>query len=123
MSTNSSISITNTDGTIRSIYCHWDGGMWYGGVAQVLLEFYRTENEVNALIDQGNCSSLEGSIEDSVFYHRDRGEELEIYADVQEQEYDYMFRDGKWFVTCNETTNTEVELTEELRAELENYEY
>ncbi len=123
MSTNSSISITNTDGTIRSIYCHWDGGMWDGGVAQTLIEFYRTENEVNALIDQGNCSSLSGTIEDSVFYHRDRGEELEIYADVQEQEYDYMFRDGKWFVTCNETTNTEVELTEDLRVELENYEY
>ncbi len=123
MSTNSSISITNIDGTIRSIYCHWDGGMWDGGVAQTLIEFYRTESEVNALIDQGNCSSLSGTIEDSVFYHRDRGEELEIYADVQEQEYDYMFRDGKWFVTCNETTNTEVELTEELRAELENYEY
>ncbi|QIW90614.1 UNVERIFIED_ORG: hypothetical protein GCAPEGMB_00267 [Vibrio phage V07] len=123
MSTNSSISITQENGHVRSIYCHWDGGMWTGGVAETLIENYRTEAEVNALIDQGGCSSLGGTIEDSVFYARDRGEELEIYIDnIPEQEYNYMFKDGKWFVCCPETNWEDVVLTNELRVELENYE-
>lgn len=123
MSTNSSISITQENGQVRSIYCHWDGGLWDGGVADNLLQFYRTENEINALIEQGECSSLSGTIEDSVFYARDRDEDLTIYIDnIPEQEYNYMFKDGKWFVCCPETNWEDVVLTNELRIELENCE-
>ncbi|AGN30289.2 hypothetical protein VPFG_00290 [Vibrio phage nt-1] len=122
MSTNSNISIVNADGTTRSIYCHWDGGLWDGGVAQTLIEFYRTESEVNELIDHGACSSLGGSVNDSLFYHRDRGEDLDIRInETPNEEYHYTFNNGQWYVCCPETEWADVILTEELRVELEKY--
>lgn len=56
MSTRSRIGIQNKDGSIESIYCHFDG--YYEGVGRMLVENYTDESTVRELISLGNLSSL-----------------------------------------------------------------
>ena len=129
MATRSRIAIEDQDGTVRSIYCHFDGYPEYNGV--VLKENYQTQEKVEQLIALGSISSLkplvappEGAIhtfdnplEDvTVAYYRDRGEELSVKAhgNVQEfansdiEEYGYVFTAaGEWlFINASEDRET-----------------
>ena len=61
MSTRSEIGILNSDGTIESVYCHWDGYPEYNGV--ILSEYYTKEEIVRELIRNGDLSSLHESID------------------------------------------------------------
>ena len=114
MSTNSSITIKNTNGSTRSIYCHWDG--YPDHVGKLLNEYYNSSEKVNALIDLGAISVLGESIEcpaahsfDSpvsgytIAYHRDRGEELMINDTAQIEEYNYLFdvKTQEWSYRAN----------------------
>lgn len=56
MGTRSNIAILQNDGTVRSIYCHWDGYLRYMGT--VLLENYNTPSAVEELINLGNLSRV-----------------------------------------------------------------
>lgn len=56
MSTNSSISMLNDDGTVTSIYCHWDGYLSYNG--RILYDHYNDKEKVKQLIALGSLSSL-----------------------------------------------------------------
>jgi hypothetical protein len=98
MSTRSTISIETPEG-IRSIYCHFDGFLDHNG--KILKEHYDTAEKVNALIDLGDISSLGEDLKKTVAYHRDRKEPLHIdkvntTSDIDTQDYNYLFRDGKW---------------------------
>jgi hypothetical protein len=129
MATRSRIAIEDQDGTVRSIYCHWDGYPEYNGV--VLQENYQTQEKVEQLIALGSISSLkplvappEGATHKfddpfdnvTVAYHRDRGEELSVKAhgNVQEfansdiEEYGYVFTAaGEWlFIDASEDRET-----------------
>ena len=88
MGTRSRIGIKNQDGTIDSIYCHWDGYPSHNGV--ILNEHYNEEARVRELISLGSLSSLSPAISPEegtehsfnspqegvcVFYGRDRGEQ------------------------------------------------
>lgn len=126
MSTRSEIGILNNDGTVTSIYCHWDGYPEYNG--EILCEYYTNNKVVNELISNGDLSSLskninpntnlEHNFENSpkdvcVYYHRDRGEKWEsvkpvTYKDINDwekqikqgwQEYMYLFKSGEWYFT------------------------
>jgi hypothetical protein len=119
MSTNCNVAIQSADGSVRSVYGHWDGGLWDGGVADVLIEHYTTEEQVNALIDLGSFSVLTSSIDASVFHCRDHGEFLVISDKIDSQEYDYLFIDGKWMLSCEETNEEFVLLDQPTRIELE----
>lgn len=57
MSTRSRIALKNDDGTIRSIYCHFDGYP-EGGVGDKLKKYYTTKEEINKLLDLGDLSTL-----------------------------------------------------------------
>jgi len=57
MSTRSTISKVNQDGTITSIYCHWDG--YYSNNGKLLLENYNDEKKIDELLSLGSLSSLE----------------------------------------------------------------
>jgi hypothetical protein len=118
MATRSKIAIEDQDGTVRSIYCHWDGYPSHHG--PILLENYTTQEKVESLIALGSISSLapeteipegvEHNFENAtegivVAYHRDRGEDLVIKAhgSVNEfvksdiEEYGYIFTAaGEW---------------------------
>ena len=122
MATRSTIALEFADGTVQQVYCHWDGYLEHNGA--ILQEHYLDPFKVQKLIELGAISSLAPSIDKpeghsfdksvdgyTVFYARDRGEDLSIgkfkdYADyranAQFEEYNYILRqvDGKavWFV-------------------------
>ena len=119
MATRSTIALEFADGTVEQIYCHWDGYLEHNG--QILLQHYKDPFKVRDLIDGGSVSSLAPSVDKpeghsfdksvdgyTVFYARDRGEDLvknkfKDYADyranAQGEEYNYILRrDGKWYV-------------------------
>lgn len=124
MSTHCSITICKGKGrktVLRSVYCHNDGYLQYTGL--ILLEEYSSEEKVEKLVSLGDLSSLGESIEPNpervhtfderqedvcVFYHRDRGEDWEYVKTLEcktieevyernKQEYNYLFKDGKWY--------------------------
>jgi hypothetical protein len=122
MGTRSLIGIQETDGSIEAVYCHWDGYPEYNG--KVLYNHY-PEPKIRGLLALGDLSSLRESIEKpeghtfntavdgySIFYNRDRGEELstgkkwpdaEAYKNEEgygtEWHYYYSLKDHKWYVS------------------------
>lgn len=85
MSTRSNIAIKRKNGSIESIYCHFDGYLDYNGY--ILLNYYKDINKINELIDLGDISSLDKEVNPTeehsfdkpqkgvtVTYGRDRGE-------------------------------------------------
>ena len=60
MSTNSRIGVVNKNGTITSIYCHWDG--YPEGVGATLKEHYTDIEKINKLLELGDISSLKKDI-------------------------------------------------------------
>jgi hypothetical protein len=119
MGTRSRIAMEMNDGSIKSVYCHWDGYPSHNG--KILLKNYKKSEKVEALLELGNISSLneeigtkhnfdsERPVGETTFYGRDRGEkdqeasidenEEKFWDAVQEDwcEYFYLFRSGKWF--------------------------
>ena len=95
MATNSRIGKMLPDGTIKQIYCHWDGYV-EGGVGETLVEHYNTEENIDALLELGDLSQLAQNLNPSgehsfdkpeayvcVAYGRDRGEDSsEVSANV-----------------------------------------
>jgi hypothetical protein len=73
MATRSRIAIENQDGTVDSIYCHFDG--YVDSVGKTLFEHYDQE-KLERLLELGDISSLGESTIDTVAYCRDRGEYL-----------------------------------------------
>jgi hypothetical protein len=119
MATRSRIGIEKEDGTILSIYCHWDGYPSHNG--RILLESYTDKEKVSDLIELGsisilakNLTPIDGAAHDFdkpakdvvVAYHRDRGEGLQIprvnasveaFAKSDFEEYGYIFtKEGQW---------------------------
>lgn len=101
MSTNSTISILNNDdGTVTSIYCHWDGYISHNG--RILHENYNDEESVRSLLSLGSLSCLGGNLDECVAYGRDKGENendvkamsFEDWTDMLgsfDQAYNYLF--------------------------------
>ena len=119
MATRSRIAIENQDGSVTSIYCHWDGQIYSNG--KILNENYTTKDKVEELIALGNLSSLDETIERTVAYHRDNGEYHLIqisFINVEELfedgfsmgvEYIYCFtKDGIWLVNALGSVNVAV---------------
>ena len=91
ISTRSRIGIINKDGSIESIYCHYDG--YIEGVGNILNNHYKDINRIRSLISLGDISHIEKNItpnpnfphefgdneqqDVTVAYHRDRNEEWE----------------------------------------------
>ena len=126
MATRSRIAIENQDGSVTSVYCHWDGHIETNGV--ILNQYYRTKDKVEELIALGNLSALHRTIEKTIAYARDRGEDSlqATYSNVEELfedgfgdivEYVYCFiKDGYWLVGTLESNNVAI-LSEVLEEE------
>lgn len=56
MSTRSRIGMVQSDGSVKSIYCHWDGYPQNNG--NTLIEHYMDIEKVKSLIELGDISSL-----------------------------------------------------------------
>mgnify|MGYP000017277236 FL=1 len=121
MATRSTIAIKTEDG-IKAIYCHWDGYVDHNG--RILKDNYVDAEQVNALIDLGDLSSLSTEIGEKhdfddrsthkdewcTYYGRDRGEDAPatIYPTIAEWvegyaeswcEYFYLFDGQDWIVS------------------------
>lgn len=108
MSTHSFIGKQNQDGSVRAIYCHFDG--YPGHVGKVLAESYSKDGDVDALLDLGDLSSLSHSLNETIAYGRDRGEEGVEAKDCVDhddfirkakyyggEQYKYLYtRSGEW---------------------------
>lgn len=122
MATQSRIGIQLEDGTVKSIYCHFDG--YYDGVGQELMDSYTDREKVEKLIALGDISFLCSEIEPTgphsfndpqdgvtVAYHRDRGEDLipqyinnSAMSFFNSNKYTYLFNiDGVWMVSEEST--------------------
>ena len=131
MSTRSSISVKQLDGSIKTVYCHFDG--YHSHVGKMLLKHYNSQEQANAIVNLGDLSALHESIECpqnhsydeqitgySVFYGRDRGEKdinAREYASFEKamlrdsQEFDYYWDGSQWLVDEEVLTK---EMTEEI---------
>lgn len=119
MATRSTIAVQLKDGTIRQVYCHWDGYLEHNG--KLLLNHYNSQELAELVTSGGGISSLEAKFAPesgahsfdnpqkgvTVLYARDRGEPLEFatYPGVPEyemgqhfEEYNYTFFYGRWMV-------------------------
>ena len=119
MATRSRIAIENQDGSVTSVYCHWDGHIETNG--KILNNNYTTKDKVEELIALGNLSSLDETIDRTVAYHRDNGDYYLIqisFINVEELfedgfsmgvEYIYCFtKDGIWLVNALGSVNVAV---------------
>ncbi len=112
MSTRSRIGLELSNGSILSVYHHWDGyPEWLG---RILNTHYNTKEKVAELIDGGDMSSCwtdlpfdsDGkSSEYGPNYYSQRGEDCppRLDADLCEyllpdnsEEFAYVFRNGEW---------------------------
>ena len=111
MATRSIIAKLDDKG-VQAIYCHNDGYLSNNG--KILDQHYQNEVKVDNLIAQGDASSLKDTIEDTIFYMRDRGESnkeattlkdesalLEFAFELCDAEVVYMFAYGSWYVYDN----------------------
>ena len=120
MSTHSdSAIIMKTKIGYAGIYCHYDG--YPSCVGKILQENYQDESKVKELIALGDISSLEKLVNPesgkhsyndpqpgvTVAYYRDRGDigcetkigfSIKQVEDQIDNEYVYVFEDGKWTV-------------------------
>ena len=105
MGTRSTIALEYADGSVGQVYCHWDGYLSNNG--KILLNHYQDPFKVRELLDNGDMSSLDTSVEGCSFY-KERGEDCpqrmykdyaEFRREAQGEEYNYILRrDGNWYV-------------------------
>ena len=111
MATRSRIGLELSDGSILSIYSHWDGYPGFNGVK--LVEHFNIKEKVQELIDLGDISALWTNLgfnqetlpETGPLPYSARGEDCppRLDADLCEyllpdnsEEYAYVFRAGEW---------------------------
>lgn len=64
MATRSTIGLKSEDGTVKAIYCHWDGYA-EGGVGSGLIDNYNSREQAEELIAIGGFSSLRETLEET----------------------------------------------------------
>jgi hypothetical protein len=122
MATRSTIALEYADGTVKQIYCHWDGYLEHNGV--MLMRYYSDPFVLAELIDHGNTSSLLESVAKidikGCFY----GEPASMFIDFDDyrknanfEEFNYILRpNGQWYVESRRFTGL---LSEAFEAEAE----
>ena len=111
MSTRSRIGLELSDGSILSVYHHWDS--YTSWLCRILNTHYNTKDKVAELIDGGDMSScwtdtpFDHDGKPSKYgpnYYSQRGDDCpprldkdmdEFFADGEE--YSYIFRNGNWY--------------------------
>jgi len=63
MGTRSTIGVRSEDGTVKAIYCHWDG--YLEGVGAGLSQNYNSKTQAEELIALGGFSSLMDTLEET----------------------------------------------------------
>jgi hypothetical protein len=100
MATRSRIAVELSDGTVKSVYCHWDG--YPSGVGRDLLDMeFSSTKEVEDFINEGDRSTV------NLSYAKWRGEDCppQTHASVSDffdgdiEEYGYLFnQEEEWIL-------------------------
>lgn len=109
MSTNANVRIKRADGTETGIYVHWDGYVENTGI--ILQLCYNTTEKVEELLELGDISHIDTTIETCKAYHRDCGEEFN--QSLQDAEFVYTFDEVEqvWYVVEEKfTRKTEAQI-------------
>jgi hypothetical protein len=124
MATRSHIGKQLEDGSIKYIYCHWNGYPDHNG--RILKEHYTDEAKIDALLELGSLSILGEEIGEQqdfdnrnthnskwcLAYGRDRGENdievktTESISDMIWQSYHYVWINGEWY--CYDSSGQEI---------------
>ena len=123
MGTRSTIALFDKEGSVKSVYVHWDGYISNNGV--ILYRHYKNINKVRQLIELGSISSLKEEVIPPLgvehnldkpyigvtsFYGRDGKEDdnnASCFSSLQDfftnndfQEYNYVFKEesNQWYV-------------------------
>ena len=105
MATRSTIGIKSEDGTVKAIYCHWDG--YPAGVGLGLIDNYNTPQQVAELINLGGFSSLMETLEETkAGAYGTESDSARTFTGVQDwldnfnsgEEYAYLYENGKGWV-------------------------
>jgi hypothetical protein len=109
MATRGRIGIQLSDGSILSIYSHWDNYPEWAG--RILRTHYNTREKVEALVDGGDVSCLwtddrwdnsgDGSYGPNYYSYRGEDTPPRLDASLKKylfdgEEYAYLFRNGEW---------------------------
>lgn len=115
MSTRGRVGLELADGSILSIYSHYDNYPAWAG--RILRTHYNTREKVSSLIDGGDVSCLwtddgfytsEGKTQRGYYgplHYSERGEDCPPRLDIdllgylhpdKSEEYAYLFRNGEW---------------------------
>lgn len=122
MATRSTIAIEYLDGTVKQVYCHFDGYLEHNG--KILQENYTNPTKLNCIMELGDLSVLSKNIgtqhdfddntyDQCKFYSRDRNEigtEAKSFIDfndylqnMQSEDFNYILRfingNSVWFVS------------------------
>lgn len=121
MATRSTITARLSDGTYRSVYCHYGGYPKYPGVGWMLQQHYNSQELAEKVTSLGPLSFLESSCDaphghtyetpvegHTVAYCRDRGDSFEsslhstgstyenVLNTIGYQEYNYLWDGARW---------------------------
>jgi hypothetical protein len=93
MGTRSTIALEFADGTVKQVYCHWDGYLAHNG--QILAKHYSDPFKLRGLIDLGDLSSLrpEIGIEHAFSQFELRAEEVPAFQKLTEDMCTFYGRD------------------------------
>ena len=110
MGTRSRIGLQLEDGSVLSVYHHWDG--YPSGLGKKLVKDYNSKDKISELIDGGDMSSCMSThnwdmeeVPEHVQYYSLRGEDtppahhdtLEDFLSYQcDGEYAYLWRNNQW---------------------------
>jgi hypothetical protein len=130
--THCTIAKEMNDGTVKAVYCNWDG--YISGVGKILQENY-DKSKTEKLLTYGDISSLGPNIGESkndfvnrdknvcCFYHRDRGEskkKADVFPSREKYQYEcssmaeYLYlmdEQGVWYV-CTRKSGSFIPLKE-----------
>ena len=100
MATRATISIVKEDGTAVSVYNHYDG--YESSLGKELKKFFTTESLILSLMCTGGIKGIYNarvdSFDDYEINKFKNEEELERYLSEYGENYNYIFKDGKWII-------------------------
>ena len=103
MSTRSFIGVTQPNGEIAAVYCHFDNYQNF----EILVKNYNSYKQAMDLIDLGDMSFLGETLDKCTFYSRDQGEseeetKAELFSCISEflmkchEDYTFLWDGNEW---------------------------
>lgn len=103
MATRSTISVLNSDNSVSTVYCHWDGYLRHNG--SLLLRHYNNENLARELVARGDVELLGDSVV-TTSYLSTHSKTPTVHTSLRSesyhkcrQEYNYVYCSDAWYVS------------------------